>query len=152
MSVWDKYEARMEALGTTRRETAFKREVREITRKSPDSLSFHHVTIDSVEQDLTIVTSKNTNEKRILSVPGETIKLGGLVDWMDNKWLVVEKDADTTVYEKALMQQCNHILRWITDDGVIHEQWCIITDSTKLRHARCMRSLAYWKRYVKTIS
>lgn len=131
MSVWDTYKARAEAAGHTRREVAYKREFRELALKNPDSLSFHHVTIDDIEQDVTIVTSKNNNERRIMSLPGEKIRLGGLVHWMDNYWLITEKDADTTIYEKGLMVQCNHILHWISDDGIIHEQWCVITDSTK---------------------
>lgn len=132
MGVWDKYETRIGLVGPTKRSSAYKREIREFKNKNLDSLSYHHVTVDGVFQDVMIMSSKNLNEKRITSMPGEKIKLGGLVWWMDNYWLVTEKDADTTVYEKATMEQCNHILKWITDDGVIHEQWCIISDGTKL--------------------
>lgn len=152
MSVWEKYESRLDVHGQTKREVAYRREFRELTNKTKDSLSYHHVTIDGKDQDVSIVTSKNTNQRRIMSLPGESIKLGGLVSWMDNYWLIIEKDADTTIYEKGLMQQCNHILKWITDDGIIHEQWCIITDSTKLTRKIPRSSLVYWKRYTKRIS
>lgn len=152
MSVWDRYSSRISALGETKREAAYRREVRTVTDKVKDSLSYHSVLIDGVSQDLSIVSGVNMNEKTIMSVPGERIRCGGLVRWMDNYWLVTEKDADATVYEKATMTQCNHILRWIDSDGILHEQWCIISDGTKLEHTRCMHSLAYWKRYVKTIS
>lgn len=152
MNVWNQYSARIESLGGNQREAFYQREVRTITDKTKDSLSYHHVTIDGIEQNVSIVSSKNMNEKRIMSLPGEKITPGGLVYWMDHYWLVTEKDADSNVYEKATMTQCNHILRWIDTDGVIHEQWCIISDGTKLRHTRCMRGLAYWKRYVKTLS
>lgn len=131
MSVWDGYESRLKHIGETKRESVYKRAAREFTNKDPDSLSYHTALIDGVEQNFMIVTARNTNQRRIMSMPGEKIKLGGLVEWMGNYWLVTEKDADTTLYEKALMEQCNHILRWITDGGVIHEQWCIISDSTK---------------------
>lgn len=151
MSVWDQYDTRIECIGETKRKAAYRREVREITNKIKDSLSYFTVTIDDKQQNVAVVSSKNMNEKRIMSLPGEKITPGGLVYWMDHYWLVTEKDADSNVYEKATMTQCNHILRWI-DDGVIHEQWCIISDGTKLRHTRCMHGLAYWKRYVKTIS
>ncbi len=131
MNAWNKYSARIESIGATKRDTLYQREVRTITNKIKDSLSYFTVTIDGTEQDLTIVSSKNMNEKTIISLPGEKITSGGLVYWMDNYWLITEKDADYNVYEKATMTQCNHILRWIDADGVLHEQWCIISDGTK---------------------
>ena len=66
------------------------------------------------------------------SQAGDDIELGALVEWEDNRWLVTEKDADRTVYSGALMEQCNFLLRWVEDDGKIYEQWCIISDGTKL--------------------
>lgn len=132
MSVWSRYTTRIESVGGSKRGAAYKRECREISNKIKDSLSYHGVTIDGEEQNVAIVSSKNTDEKAIMSLPGESIKLGGLVEWMDNHWLITEKDANTTVYEKGLMEQCNHILKWIdADDGEIYEQWCIISDGTK---------------------
>ena len=74
--------------------------------------------------------------------------------WMDNYWLITERDADTTVYTRAKMIQCNHLLKWVSDDNTIHEQWCIIEDGTKLRSYVCSivaYSLACWKRHVITI-
>ena len=64
-------------------------------------------------------------------MPGETIKHGSLVHWMDQYWLVVEKDYNTTLYTRAKLQQCNYLLRWVSEDAVIHEQWCIVEDGTK---------------------
>lgn len=152
MSVWDRYSSRIESLGGNQREAIYRREVRTITDKIKNSLSYYSVTIDDVQQNVAIVSSKNMNEKRIMSLPGESITPGGLVYWMDHYWLVTDKDADGNAYEKATMTQCNHILRWIDEDGILHDQWCVISDGTKLEHTRCMHSLAYWKRYVKTIS
>lgn len=131
MSVWDQYDTRIERIGETKREVACRREIREITNKIKDSLSYFTVMIDDEQQDVAIVSSKNMNEKRIMSLPGESITPGGLVYWMNNYWLITEKDADSTVYEKATMTQCNHILKWIDNDGIIHEQWCVISDGTK---------------------
>lgn len=152
MNAWDWYSSRIESLGGNQHEAIYRREVRTITDKIKNSLSYSSVTIDDIQQDVAIVSSKNMNEKRIMSLPGESITPGGLVYWMDHYWLITDKDADVNVYEKATMTQCNHILRWIGEDGILHEQWCVISDGTKLEHTRCMRGLAYWKRYVKTIS
>ena len=150
MDIWDSYQKRANVRGATKRETVLNREVRMLNQKLPDSLSFHKATIDGVEQNVSIINSDNLNEKSIISLPGEELVCGGLVHWMDNYWLITEKDANTTVYTKCKMLQCNHLLKWVSEDGVIHEQWCIIEDGTKLKHTVVCNSLAYWKRYVKT--
>lgn len=129
--VWDTYKSRILVHGETKREAALIRESRMLRRKLPDSLSYHSVLIDGVSQDAAIINTDNLNEKYIYSLPGEDIKHGGLVEWMDNRWLVTERDANTTVYTKAKMLQCNHLLKWIDDTGAIKAQWSIVEDGTK---------------------
>ncbi len=131
MGVWDVYEDRMNAHGVTKRDTVLKREIRAINSKVKDNLSYNQVTIDDIPQMVSIINSDNLDEKKIISMPGEDIKHGGLVYWMDNYWLITERDANTTIYTAAKMVQCNHLLKWVSDDNVIHEQWCIIEDGTK---------------------
>ena len=131
MSVWDTYKNRIDAKGGSKRGAAFEREIRMINNKLADNLSYQKVTIDNLSQEVAIINSDNLNEKTIISLPGEDIGHGGLVSWMDNYWLVTERDANTTIYTKAKMIQCNHLLKWVSDDGVVHEQWCIIEDGTK---------------------
>lgn len=131
MSVWDTYECRVNTRGGTKHNAAIKREKRMISNKIKDSLSYQTVTIDNNSQDVAIINSDNLNEKIIISLPGEDIVHGGLVYWMKNYWLVTERDANTTIYTHAKMVQCNHLLKWISDDNIIHEQWCIIEDGTK---------------------
>ncbi len=131
MSVWDTYESRMTARGSTRRDAAYLRETRMIKTKLGDNLSYQTVTIDDVAQEVAVINSDNLNEKTIISLPGEDIGHGGLVHWMDNYWLVTERDANTTVYTRAKMIQCNYLLKWVSDDNTIYEQWCIIEDGTK---------------------
>ena len=71
-------------------------------------------------------------------MPGEDFRLGVIVEWMDNHWLIVEKDANNEIYTKVKLLQCNYLLKWIevTDDKPkIIEQWCVIDDGTKLECA-----------------
>lgn len=131
MGAWDTYKNRIEAEGGSKRGAALKREVRMINNKLINNLSYQTVEIDDITQDVAIIDSDNLNEKTIISLPGEDIGHGGLVNWMDNYWLVTERDANTTVYTRAKMIQCNHLLKWVSDDDVIHEQWCVIEDGTK---------------------
>lgn len=147
MSVWDVYQSRSETRGTTKRSAVLKREIHTIDSRLPDSLSYQAATIfkseygfninsdnmkaNAISQYVAIINSDNLNEKTIISLPGDDIEHGSLVHWADNYWLVTERDANTTVYTKAKMVQCNHLLRWVSKDREIIEQWCIIEDGTK---------------------
>lgn len=143
MGVWDTYLNRNSVRGNTKRETVLKREVRTIMRKLPNSLSYQDVVIYSpeygynlqdengVQRNVAILNSDNLNEKTIIALPGEDITNGSLVCWMDNHWLVTERDANATVYVRAKMIQCNHLLKWVTQDNEIIEQWSIVEDGTK---------------------
>ena len=131
MSVWNTYESRITARGGTKRGAALRRETRMVGNKLKDNLSYQTVTIDDVAQNVAVINSDNLNEKTIISLPGEDIGHGGLVHWMDSYWLITERDVNTTVYTRAKMIQCNHLLKWVSDDDTVHEQWCIIEDGTK---------------------
>ena len=100
-------------------------------RKSLSSLSYYEVQINGVQQGLSIINSDVLNQKKIYSLPDESILAGSLIEWNHCYWLVTEVDPNKEVYTRAVMAQCNHILRWITKDGVIVERWCIISDGTK---------------------
>lgn len=130
-TIWDRYSDRMESRGFTKREATFRRETSYITRKLPENISYKQLTIDGVPQMVAVIDSDNLNEKMLYSMPGEDLLHGGLVEWMDNRWLITERDANTDVYTRARMVQCNHLLKWVDDLDLIHEQWCIVEDGTK---------------------
>lgn len=131
MSIWDSYESRIVANGRSRRESVLRRELHMLSDKLSDSLSYHAVEIDNALQEVAITNTDNLTEKTIYSLVDGIVSCGSMVSWMDNFWLVTECDANTEIYTKATMRQCNHLLRWIDTDGKIHEQWCIIEDGTK---------------------
>ena len=133
MSAWDKYENRISVKGPTKRGAAYKREVRMLNTKMQDSLSFTNAEIDGVARSVAIIDSDNLNEKKMFSVPGEDINCGAMVHWKNNYWIVTEKDANNEIYTRTKLLQCNHLLKWVDDDNVIREQWCVIEDGTKLR-------------------
>lgn len=131
MNGWENYEERMRVRGETRRDTALLREQRTLTDKLRHSLSFHHALVDDAERDVAIINSDNLDTKFIYALPGEDIRHGAYVDWMDQMWLVIEKDYNNEVYTRAKMQQCNYLLKWVDEEHVIHEQWCVVEDGTK---------------------
>lgn len=147
MSVWDSYQDRIECRGGTKRGAALRREKGQLFTKVPDNLSYQTVTIfdqahgynieseemkaGAISKDVAIVNSDNLNEKYIFSLPDDDMDHGDLVYWMGNHWLITERDANVTVYTRAKMIQCNYLLKWVSDDDKICEQWCIIEDGTK---------------------
>lgn len=128
---WKIYQDRINAHGVSMREAAKKREIRFLNSKTACNLSYFTAIINGHEQQVSILSSDNLNEKTIISMPGETIACGAMIDWADNHWIVTEKDAAAELYTKCKMEQCNHLLKWVDKDAVIHEQWCIIDDGTK---------------------
>lgn len=144
MSAWDTYAQRMSVRGNTKREMWLNRESRNIHNKLPESLSYqsvvlfdgkHGYDIDSEEmkqyaisQNVGIINSDNLDEKTIISMPGEDIAAGSLIYWMDQHWLMTERDANTTIYTRGNLVQCNYLLKWVDDDHQIHEQWVLVED------------------------
>ena len=133
MDTWETYTMRVGDLGGTARNASFLQERDMLTHMIKASLSYHKVLIDGVPQKVAIINSDNLNEKKIFSMPGETLRCGGLVEWMNNRWLITELDANDEVYTRAKLLQCNHLLKWVSKDGVIHQQWSVVEDGTKLR-------------------
>ena len=137
MGAWDNYEKRAVSRGASRRDALLRREQRFITNKLKDHLSQHDVVIDGVCREAAIINSDDLNIKTIISMPGEDIPHGGLVEWMGYHWLVTDKDFNTEVYAKGTMQQCNYLLRWVDPvEKAVHECWCVVEDGTKLEHMR----------------
>lgn len=128
---WAAYLDRIRAKGGTRRGTALRREQTLLADKAIHSLSFHTLTIDGEERNMTVINTDNLDTKRLVSQPGEDIPHGGIVEWMDNHWLITEKDANNEVYTRAVMRQCNYLLRWVSADREVVERWCIVEDGTK---------------------
>lgn len=151
MSLWDTYFSRLNAQGGDKRNTVLQRERRFLNAKLPASLSYHHAIIDGEQRNLAIINSDNLNQKTLCTMPGESLPHGGVVEWMNNFWLITELDANNEVYSKGVMRQCNYQLRWISSDGNIIERWCIVEDGTKLKHRAMCNSLVCWKRHAKRI-
>jgi hypothetical protein len=102
-----------------------------LTNQIPSTLSYHNVDIDGEERNIVVLNSDNLNQKTLCSLPGEDIRHGAYVDWMDHKWIVTERDANSEIYTKCIMVQCNYLLRWINDNGEIIERWSVVEDGTR---------------------
>lgn len=131
MDYWKTYRSRLDSRGHTPRDAVLRREQRFLAQKLPKHLSYHQATINGAPTPVAIINTDNMDIKHIISMPGENLPHGGLVDWMDNKWLIIEKDANNEVYTKAKMRQCNYLVKWINEAGMIIQRWCVVDDGTK---------------------
>lgn len=131
MNPWDSYKVRNTLHGTNGRDRAKYNLMNRLSNQIPSILSYHNVDIDGEERNIVVINSDNLDTKTLCSLPGEDIRHGALVEWMNNRWLVIERDANTEIYTKCIMRQCNYLLRWINQDGKIVERWCIVVDGTK---------------------
>ena len=62
------------------------------------------------------------DHRQIISRRG-TLKAGAYVKYQDSYWLIYEVPGDNQIYEKAVMRQCNYLLRWVNMHGVVVERW-----------------------------
>lgn len=130
MNYWAAYCERTAPSGDMREMRAERGRV-SIYRRIKHSPSFREVSINGAEQGVVITHGQDLTEKKIYSLPGQHLKHGGLVEFEDGVWLITELDADNQIYDKGIMQRCNHLLRWIGNDGTLREKWVIIVDGTK---------------------
>lgn len=131
MNPWSTYNARSTLRGETSRDRAKYSLMNRLTNQIPSTLSYHNVDIDGEERNIVVLNSDNLNQKTLCSLPGEDIRHGAYVDWMDHKWIVTERDANSEIYTKCIMVQCNYLLRWINDNGEIIERWSVVEDGTR---------------------
>lgn len=131
MNPWETYRNRNELHGSTARDRAKTALKTRLTNQIPSILSYHNVDIDGEDRNVVILNSDNLNQKTVCSLPGEDIRHGALVEWQNHRWLITQRDANTEIYTKCIMLQCNYLLRWINSSGAIVERWCIVEDGTR---------------------
>lgn len=131
MNPWNTYHARHALHGETSRDREKYNLMNRLSRQIPSTLSYRNVDIDGEDRNIVILNSDNLNQKTLCSLPGEDIRHGAYIDWMNHKWLVTERDANSEIYTKCIMLQCNYLLRWVNDSGEIIERWSIVEDGTR---------------------
>lgn len=131
-SIWDTYRDRMTVVGQTKHDMLVNHTKAGIRRRLLDSPSCRRVLVNGEEQTLSITRHAQDGYKKVAAMPGEHLVHGGLVDFANNKWLIIEVDPDDQVYQRGVMRRCNHILRWVSQKtGEIREKWCVVEDGTK---------------------
>lgn len=142
-SMWDSYYNRVETEedAVAKRASYLARTIENIGSKEKYSLSYKSVKVDGQDRHLVIVSSVATDTKTFMCPPGETLRCGSLIDYADYKWLVTELDAESEVYQKGTIRQCNYVLKWKNEAGEIVERDCIVDDGTKYLTGEQQREL-----------
>lgn len=96
-----------------------------------NTLDAYTVTIDNVEQDLTILKTNDFHTKKIKSRPNENFNVGQIVYWMDSYWLIKEVDTNNDIITHGKMVECNFTLYWQDSLGNILSRHVYVEDFTK---------------------
>ena len=83
------------------------------------ALNWEEVLVNGKEQQLQIVESSESGYKNVKVRPGDVLRLGDLVFWKSQYWLVTKLDATELINYAGSIQQCNTLLRWQTGEGEI---------------------------------
>ncbi|MDF2951044.1 MAG: hypothetical protein K0S18_627 [Anaerocolumna sp.] len=126
----DKYTARINLMGSTKRERDLNRLKQTILNDAPQTLSCKDVKIGDVDRKLIINESTIPYKKDLITLPNENILVGDYVIWENETWLAIEADSDDEIYTTGKMQLCNYNLKWQDSTGTILSYPCI--DETTL--------------------
>lgn len=128
---YENYKKRVNYYGTTDRERNLNRTKEDISRNSPETLSYNTISINGVDKNILISKKSNGYEKDFQSLPNEKLDLGCIFDWCGSKWIVNQIDFDDEVYQVGKIKQCNITLRWLNKKGEIITRYCHGQNATK---------------------
>lgn len=78
-------------------------------------------------------------------VPIGTCKAGMYIRYKNRYWLIVGLVDDNTMYEKAILSLCNHLLTWVNDRGQVVQRWANVSSASQYNHGETSTD-NYWTR------
>lgn len=128
----DYYRKIQNAYGTKTLRDAQRNQVKQDLNKDfNNTLDAYTVTVDGVEQDLTILKTNDSHTKKIKSRPNESFNAGQIVYWKDSYWLINDVDTNNDIITHGKMVECNFILYWQNSLGYILNRHVYVEDFTK---------------------
>lgn len=111
----------------------------------PDFQSEEEASINGEPRRLIVCRHKSEQtQKDIIAYPGENFGIGDVVECYGAHWLITQKDPNTTLYCKGLMELCTLKLRWQNVKTLdIVECWAIIKNpySTNVDSGKAIETL-----------
>lgn len=116
MANWSLYESRMTIDGLTEKEVQVNSMKNSVLNNFDNSPSFEQVLINGIEQDVNIVEesvlSTNSNKKKIICKPDETISVGDIVVFNNDEWICTESDTTSEIYDVGIISVCTNTLKF----------------------------------------
>lgn len=75
-------------------------------------------------------TKLKTLSRQVL-LPIGTCKSGMYIKYKNRYWIIIGLVDDNTMYEKAIVMLCNHLLTWINSNGEIIQRWVNIRSASQ---------------------
>lgn len=126
----DRYSARINMYGCTRRDRNINESKKRIKNKLEDSISTKDVIVNGKKRKLAINSGTKPYYKTFHTMPDETVYPGDIIHWNDTVWLVINADFDNELYIDGNLQQCNFKLRWQNKNKEIIERDIVTMDAT----------------------
>lgn len=94
----------------------------------PDYQPFGSATVNGEPRRLIVSKHKSElTQKDVIAYPGEDIGIGDIIECYGSHWMVTQKDPNTDMYSKGLMELCSTKLRWQNPKTFeIIERWVMI--------------------------
>jgi len=102
--------------GTSRRQRIINKSRHDTLLKAPDSPAFKHVEIDGVPHDMMIISTTQTTQKTIRTLPGDDFSIGGILFWSGSHWLITERDSDDEITVRGRIEVCQRQVIWQNQD------------------------------------
>ena len=112
---------------------------------SPDYQPESEATVNGEPRRLIVSKHKSElTQKDVIAYPGEDISLGDMIECYGSHWIVTQKDPNTDIYSKGLMELCNTKIRWQNTETLeIVERWVLIRNpySTNIKESQTLTTL-----------
>ncbi|ARF70771.1 hypothetical protein B7C51_25205 (plasmid) [Paenibacillus larvae subsp. pulvifaciens] len=124
LNYFELYKKRLERSGENSGESVWNSSVNLINQTFENSHNFRKVKIDGHEVDARILEGKHYYERKLLFRPNQITKLGSLVEFDNETWMIFES-FNETISPKASVRHLNEYLRWYDKEKNIHKVKCL---------------------------
>ena len=131
MPYLDTYRMMLERRGHTKRDRNINILKHDIGVHACENPAYKHVLVNGEDKFVVVNSKDDYTVKEIVTMPGERVPFGSIVQFGDMPWIVTKTDVDDEIYSKSEMYLCNCVLRWIDRDGIMHRYDGYAEDATK---------------------
>lgn len=134
MGEYDTWRARIASIGSSQSNALENQTIQFINAKFADSPMYMQVPINGVTTSIRLLRDMDEDDsdtKRILFLPNETVNKGSIVQIYGDNWLVNTVD-DHPYFPTGHLLRCSDSLRWYLSNGVTQKTYpCAIIPTTK---------------------